>query len=195
MQGQFGEGSAYWLYGVKMLLVSPLLAFVWPHVKELRWRFSPEAVIAGILVFALWVGLDPHYPKWSDAPESPWNPFTYFESSTGIAWIIVVLRILGTTLLVPPVEEAFYRSFLYRYLTKSDFLSMPLGKFDLRSFIIVSAVFGIAHFEWLPGILCGLTYQWLVIRKQRLGDAMTAHAITNLLLGLWVVWKGQWQFW
>jgi hypothetical protein len=24
---------------------------------------------------------------------------------------------------------------------------------------------------------------------------MTAHAITNFLLGLWVVWKGAWSFW
>jgi hypothetical protein len=28
-----------------------------------------------------------------------------------------------------------------------------------------------------------------------LGDAMTAHALTNFPLGLWVVWKGAWSFW
>ena len=35
----------------------------------------------------------------------------------------------------------------------------------------------------------------LVLWKGRLGDAITAHAVTNFLLGLWVVWKGAWQFW
>ncbi len=52
------------------------------------------------------------------------------------------------------------------------------------------------HPQWLAGILCGLTYQGLVIRKGRLGDAMTAHAITNFLLGVYVVWKGgaAWKF-
>ena len=45
------------------------------------------------------------------------------------------------------------------------------------------------------GILCGFAYQGLVIWKRRLGDAITAHAITNFSLGVWVVWKGAWQFW
>jgi membrane protease YdiL (CAAX protease family) len=52
----------------------------------------------------------------------------------------------------------------------------------------------LAHNEWLSGFLCGLLYQWLVIRKQRLGDAITAHAITNFLLGMYVVVRGAWQF-
>jgi len=31
--------------------------------------------------------------------------------------------------------------------------------------------------------------------ENRLGDAMTAHAITNFLLGVWVVWRHAWNFW
>jgi CAAX prenyl protease-like protein len=61
--------------------------------------------------------------------------------------------------------------------------------------LVTSGVFGLSHFEWLAGGVCGLAFQALVIWKKRLGDAMTAHAITNLLLGLWVVWKGAWHFW
>jgi len=34
-----------------------------------------------------------------------------------------------------------------------------------------------------------------VLRKQRLGDAISAHAITNLLLGLYVVGTKSWRFW
>jgi CAAX protease family protein len=49
--------------------------------------------------------------------------------------------------------------------------------------------------RWVAGIFCGLVYQWLVIRKGRLGDAMAAHAITNFLLGLWVIWRPAWNFW
>ena len=56
-------------------------------------------------------------------------------------------------------------------------------------------IFGAAHAEWLAGILCGLAYQALVCRKKRLGDAMTAHAITNFLLGVWIVATGEWRFW
>ncbi|MBT5706854.1 MAG: CPBP family intramembrane metalloprotease, partial [Verrucomicrobia bacterium] len=58
-----------------------------------------------------------------------------------------------------------------------------------------STIFAVEHNQWLSGLICGLAFQWLVIRKGRLGDAMTAHAITNFLLALWVVGRGAWQFW
>lgn len=108
---------------------------------------------------------------------------------------MIVTRILGSTLVVPPLEEVFYRSFLYRYFARQDFLSVPLNRFLPWPFFATAAVFGFSHFQWLAGVLCGMAYQWLVLRKNRLGDAMTAHAITNFLLGIWVVWQGAWQFW
>lgn len=61
--------------------------------------------------------------------------------------------------------------------------------------MVTSLLFGLVHYEWLAGILCGLAYQWLVISKNRLGDAMTAHAITNFILGIYIVWRGAWGFW
>jgi CAAX prenyl protease-like protein len=72
---------------------------------------------------------------------------------------------------------------------------VPLNRFAWTPFLATAAVFGFSHNEWLAGILCGAAYQWLVLRKHRLGDAMTAHAITNFLLGLWIVWRGAWHFW
>jgi hypothetical protein len=99
------------------------------------------------------------------------------------------------TIVVPPLEEVFYRSFLYRYLASQNFLAIPLNKFLPFPFFATAIVFGFSHNEWLAGILCGMAYQWLVLRKNRLGDAMTAHAITNFLLGAWIVWKHAWNFW
>jgi CAAX prenyl protease-like protein len=101
----------------------------------------------------------------------------------------------GSTIVVPPLEEVFYRSFLYRYIIKVDFQAVPVGAFHWMAFGVTSVFFGVSHYEWLAGILCGFAYQGLVCWKKRLGDAMTAHAITNLLLGIWVVWKGAWNFW
>jgi CAAX prenyl protease-like protein len=61
--------------------------------------------------------------------------------------------------------------------------------------VVTSALFGLEHFQWLAGLLCGLIFQFLVVRKGRLGDAMFAHGVTNFLLGVWIYWKGDWQFW
>lgn len=193
-QGQFGEASRYWFYLAKTLVGAWLIWEMRSFVSEMRWAFSWEAVAVGVGVCAIWVGLDGLYPKLGKAGAA-WNPHTQFGDGSALAWVFIAVRILGSSLVVPPLEEVFYRSFLYRYIVKTDFLSVPLKQFAWLPFLMTAAVFGSAHREWLAGILCAMAYQWLVIRKQQLGDAMTAHAITNFLLGVWVVWKGDWKFW
>jgi CAAX prenyl protease-like protein len=195
MQGQLGEASRYWVYLLKTLVGAWLIWEMRPFVQEMRWRISWEAIAVGFAVGALWVGLDGLYPRMSSA-DAVWNPLKEFGDRSAVAWFYVGVRVLGSSIVVPPLEEVFYRSFLYRYFVKLDFRSMPLGQFHGLSFVVTSAIFGLMHPDrWLAGILCGMAYQWLAVRKNRLGDAMTAHAVTNFLLGVWVPWKGAWSFW
>lgn len=194
LQGLFSEEAKYWFYPIRTVVGAWLIWAVWPAVKEMRWTVSPAAILVGIGIFALWVGIDDLYRKWIK-PGEPWNPHLHFGQGSALAWFIIVVRILGSTLVVPPLEEMFYRSFVYRYIVKPDFEAVPLGRMHVMSFVVTSVLFGVVHREWLAGIICGLAYQWLVIRRGHLGDAMTAHAITNFLLGLYVVYKGAWQFW
>jgi len=206
-QGQFGPASAYWFYLAKTLVGLWLIIEIYPLVAEMRWAFSWEAVVVGIGVFAVWVGISGDWTTqnslWvklgiSAPPKNPpaaWNPNTQFGTGSALAWLFILTRILGSTFIVPPLEEIFYRSFLYRYIAKPDFQSVPFNKFLPMPFLATAAVFGFSHNEWLAGILCGAAFQWLVLRKNRLGDVMTAHAITNFLLGVWIVWRGAWNFW
>lgn len=194
LQGRFGDGLQYWIYALKTLLGAWMLWFVWPHIKEICWNLSWEAVAVGVAVFVVWVGLDGRYPLLA-AREETFNPVRTYGQWSALALFFTGIRVLGSVLVVPLLEEVFYRSFLYRYFVKSDFLKIPLRHFDLRAFLVVGIAFGISHFEWLPGILCAFAYQWLVIRKDRLGDAITAHAITNFLLALWVIFRPAYYFW
>jgi hypothetical protein len=206
-QGKFGAASAYWFYLAKTLAGLAMILVMRPYVTEMRWAFSWEAVLAGVGIFVMWIGLSgewttqstlwvklglSHPPKNID---SIWDPQIQFGGFTPAAKLCMAVHVVGMTLVVPPLEEIFYRSFLYRYVARPDFLSVPLNWFGARAFWITACLFGLAHDEWLAGILCGAAYQWLVLRKNRVGDAMTAHAITNFLLGLWVVTRGAWQFW
>lgn len=193
-QGRFGAGSAYWFYLAKTIIGAWLIYEMRPFVPEMRWAISWEAVAIGILIFVLWVKLDGYYPKLIHSP-STGNPAAAFGSGSALPWFFNIVHIVGMTLVVPPIEEVFYRSFVYRYIASPNFLAVPLNRFQPLAFCVTALVFGFAHNEWLPGILCGAAYQWLVLRKNRLGDAMTAHAITNLLLGVYIVRYGAWHFW
>jgi uncharacterized protein len=193
-QGKLGAGSAYWFYVAKTIVGAWLIYEMRPFVPEMRWAISAEAVVIGIVIFIVWVGLEGHYPKLIHSP-STGNPATAFAANSGLPWFFNIVHILGMTFIVPPIEEVFYRSFVYRYIVSPNFLEVPLNRFKPMAFCGTVLLFGIAHNEWLPGLLCGAAYQWLVLRKNRLGDAMFAHAITNLLLGIYIVRYGAWQLW
>ena len=214
-QGNSGLPPAYWFYLAKTLVGLWLILEMIPFVPEMRWAVSWEAVVLGVSIFAVWVGTDGYYPHSSELlqnyvfpffkkiglgflssdakPMAVWNPRAHFGA--GLAGLFVIVRILGSTWVVPPLEEVFFRSFLYRYVARPNFLDVPLNQFRPIPFLVTAVVFGFEHNEWLAGIFCGAAYQWLVLRKNRLGDAMTAHAITNFLLGCWVVSRGAWNFW
>ncbi len=194
VQGLFGETLQYWLYALKTVAGAWLLWLVRPQVEEMRWRFSWSAVVVGVAVFAAWVGLDGHYPLLAQR-RGTFNPVRSFGGDSPLAWASIGVRLIGSSLVVPPLEEVFYRSFLYRFIIRSDFRKIPLEYFSWKAFLLAGLIFGLGHYEWLPGILCAFAYQGLVCRKKRLGDAITAHAVTNSLLGFWVVTRNAWRFW
>jgi CAAX prenyl protease-like protein len=199
-QGYVGETGRYWLYFLKTMAGAAMIWSMYPLVSEMRWKLSWPAVVAGIGVFVMWIKLTDmmraiglgSFGEWHNTSK-PWNPQADFGSS--LAAFFIVIRIAGSTLIVPPLEEVFYRSFVYRFVAKPDFQSVPIGQFLPVPFLVTSVLFGFEHNQWLAGILCGFVYQGLVCWKKRIGDAMTAHAITNFLLACWVVSKHQWHFW
>ena len=193
-QGRFGEESQYWIYALKTAIGAVMLWQVRHSIKEMKWGFSWEAVAVGVGVCAVWIGLDGYYPMIAERCGN-YNPVSTYGAGSAMAMIFIGVRVIGSSLIVPPLEEVFYRSFIYRYLIKANFLEVPLNRLHWRSFLIAGVIFGLGHYEWLPGILCAFAYQWLVIRKNRLGDAITAHAITNFLLAIWVVVHRAYYFW
>ena len=204
-QGRFGEESAYWFYLAKTVVGAWMVLAVRPLIGEMRWAFSVESVVVGVGVFVMWVGLEGLYPGLGQImggllgreaeASSAWNPHLVFGAGTGLAWFFVLARVLGSTLVVPPLEEVVFRSTLYRYVVDPDFLKVSMKRFHWGALLFSSLIFALQHEQWLAGFLCGAAYQWLVIRKGRLGDAMTAHTITNFLLAGWVVFRDAWQFW
>ncbi|HZL12909.1 MAG TPA: CAAX prenyl protease-related protein, partial [Verrucomicrobiae bacterium] len=157
-QGKFGAASAYWFYFAKTMVGAWLIWEMRPFVLEMRWAISWEAILVGIGIFAIWVGLDPFYPHLMKGGATG-NPNDQFGEGSALAKFFIAVHILGMTFVVPPLEEVFYRSFLYRYIASQNFLAIPLNRFLPLPFFATILVFGFSHNEWLAGILCGAAYQ------------------------------------
>ena len=93
------------------------------------------------------------------------------------------------------IEEIFWRAFVMRFLIASQFKRIPLGQFTWYAFTLTAVAFGFEHHRWLPGILAGAAYGALLCRTRNLFSPIQAHAVTNLLLGLYVIYTEQWSFW
>lgn len=181
-------GTAYFL---KTLVVGAILVVFWPILRrEIRWTFDGLAVAAGIGVFLIWIVLEGLYPQ---IAHSLFDPYTIAGQSTVIG--VIGIRIFGAVMVVPLVEEIFWRSFVMRFLVASRFKSVPLGQFTWYSFIITAIAFGFEHHRWLPGIVAGIVYAAVLYRTRNLFSPILAHAVTNLLLGVYVIHTGQWTYW
>ena len=122
-----------------------------------------------------------------DAP-SPYDPAT-------CGWPLTLVRLAGSAFVIAPVEELFFRSFLYRWLQKGRWTSVDLSMFDFSAFAWMVGLFALEHHTRLAaGAMAGAAYGLLAVRKG-VGAAILAHIVTNLALGLYVVKTGAWGFW
>ena len=109
--------------------------------------------------------------------------------------LLSTLALVGAALLVPVMEELFWRSFLMRWVERAQFETVDPQRVGLKAVVLSTFVFMLAHTLWLAAIIAGLAYAWVYIRTGKLWVAVMAHAVTNGVLGIWVVMTGNWQFW
>jgi CAAX prenyl protease-like protein len=185
------DTSQFFVYPIKTILVAASLIYFWNAYKqEIKFTFSWLAVISGVVVFFIWVLPEGLYPQ---IGHSEFNPY---EQASGYGvYFFIAFRLVGASLIVPIMEELFWRSFALRFAIRSDFKSIPLGQFSWFSFILISLLFGFEHHRWLVGIVAGMVYAGVLYRRRNLFDPILSHAITNFLLGLYVLSTHQWSFW
>ncbi len=186
-----------WVYGVSVLLVSASLAWFWRRYGELMrehwlsWQEFLISVAVGVVVFFLWIHMDHAWMTMGEATAS----FKPVDAEGNLMWGLIVIRWIGAALMVPVMEELFWRSFLMRWVDNPDFEKVSPRSVTLKAIVMSTVVFAMAHTLWLAAIVAGLAYAWLYQRTGKLWAPIVAHAVTNGVLGVWVVLMGQWQFW
>ena len=186
-----------WLYGLNLLLVGGLLAACWREYGELARQNLPQpgelalSVLVGMAVFGLWIHLD---APWMQIGQ-PSASFVPVDALGQLQWPLIAVRWAGAALLVPVMEELFWRAFLMRWLQAPQFEGVDPRRVGAKAVILSTFVFMLAHPLWLAAIVAGLAYALLYRQTGKLWTAVLAHAVTNGALGIWVVKTGQWQFW
>ncbi len=186
-----------WLYGVTVLAVGGLMLFYRREYGELARQNLPTlgeaalAVAVGVVVFLLWIQLDAPWMVLGEATAG----FVPLNAQGTLDWPLIVVRWVGAALLVPVMEELFWRSFLMRWIEQPQFETVDPVRVGLRAIVLSTFVFMLAHTLWLAAIVAGLAYAWLYVRSGKLWLPVIAHAVTNGVLGVWVVLTGNWAFW
>lgn len=189
--------DARWLYAVQSALAAAAIGLLWRFYAELAAPPRAQAgywllaLVCGALVFLLWIWLDHGLLVLGTSGEG----FVPLDADGRIIWGLVAIRLAGAVIIVPIAEELFWRSFVLRWIDKPDFLSVRPQQVSLRAMLLSSVVFGLAHSLWLAGIIAGLAYAALYRLSGNLWVAVLAHAVSNLMLGVWVVVNGNWDFW
>lgn len=185
-----------WLYGVRSIIVAGLLLMFWRHFDELAVRRPGvrEYLLAlgvGLAVLVIWLKLDSGFFVLGQSG-SGFDPRT---TDGSIDWPLAVMRLAGSALVVPLMEELFWRSLAMRWLENANFAAVDPARVGIFALLFSSLAFGFEHSQWMAGILAGLAYGWLYLRSRNLWLAIIAHTVTNAGLGVWVLATGSWYFW
>ncbi len=199
----------YWVYPLQTVACAVALGFWWRNYsfRPLDVRAVGVGLAMGIFVFVLWVWISPPYlqpvfdflfsPFLAPAVrEGGFDP-TLLESNPPLYFATLAFRLARLVIVVPLLEELFWRGFLLRYFVREDFTTVPMGSANPLSFVVVSLAFMLAHSrpDWPAAFLTGALYNLVAIYTRSLGACVLAHALTNLLLGSYILATKQWGFW
>ncbi len=184
----------FWIYPLQTVLCAGLLFYFRRCYEFLPLRQLVFTGAIALLVLTLWIAPQQffHFPPRLVG----FNPDA-LAYSPGLYWTTLLLRFVRLSIVVPFVEEIFWRAFLLRYLIAERFASVPFGTFSPVSFTVVTLAFCFSHSgpDWPAALLTGALYNLVAYRTKSLRSCILAHALTNLGLGLWIMATKQWGFW
>jgi CAAX prenyl protease-like protein len=184
------------------LRVVAVAALIWAVSRpffSLRPSYTVASVALGIAVLVIWVGPDlvfgyRHHWLFENAITGKAASTLPDSLRQNTAWL--ALRAAASFLLVPILEELFWRGWLMRWLIKPEFEKVPFGTYAPMAFWVVAGLFASEHGPyWEVGLAAGILYNWWAIRTRNIADCILAHAVTNAILSAYVLFSGAWQYW
>jgi exosortase E/protease (VPEID-CTERM system) len=115
------------------------------------------------------------------------------SSPARVAWI--AMRLAGSCVVTPVVEELAFRGFLLPWLVSADFERVSQRAWTWPAVLLSSLAFGALHAHWLLGTAAGIAFAAARLWRGKLGDAILAHALCNAAIAAAVLLGGRWELW
>ena len=189
-----------WEQPFRVLALTAVLWAVSRPVIDLQFRNLFGSVAIGVAVFVIWIGPDVLWPGYREHWLFQNSIVGRIKSSIAADsrgdWMVLLFRTIRAVILVPIIEELFWRMWLMRWLVSDRFQEVKPGAYTARSFWITAALFAAEHGPfWEVGLIAGIAYNWWMVRTRSLADCVLAHAVTNGCLCGYVLATGNWQYW
>jgi CAAX prenyl protease-like protein len=187
-------------YVSKTAVAALLLVVLRANYTKIRWSYWWLGALLGVVGLVQWIGMEkalnhfwPHFPEMH---ADIFDPTTAFSSRAAM-WLFIAVRWAGPSLVVPVMEELFWRDFLWRTVAApADFRLAAIGEWERGlPLVLVSAAFCLVHPFWLTAFVWGLLVGLLLLITRSIGACIVMHAVTNFLLGAYVLWFHDWRFW
>jgi CAAX prenyl protease-like protein len=187
-------------FALRIVVVAATIWFFSRGVLDFKLRYPLGTIAIGFGVFVMWIAPDTLIPGYRDHWLFHNSVVGAVKSSlhAGSAEdrLVLFLRAARAVIIVPIVEELFWRAWLMRWIINPEFRQVPLGAYQGKAFWLVALLFAAEHGPyWDVGLAAGAIYNWWMVRTRSLGDLIWAHAITNGALCAYVIYTHKWEFW
>jgi CAAX prenyl protease-like protein len=187
-------------YPLRVIALSVILWVFSRHVIDLRCTHGLQSVVLGAAVFVIWIGPDILFPgyrqHWLFQNAILGRMGAPVSEQVILAPVVLWTRILRAVVLVPIIEELFWRAWLMRWLISPRFQQIKLGAYAPMAFWATAVLFASEHGPyWDVGLITGVIYNWWMVRTRSLGDCILVHAVTNACLCGYVVATRHWEYW
>lgn len=186
-----------WEYPLRVAIMAIVIWFFSRNELSFSLYAPFMSVAIGLGVFLLWIAPDVLIPGYREHPV-----FARFASSAQpdpnliFSPMAQFFRTTRAVVIVPIIEELFWRGWLMRWIIKPDFWEVPMGAYAVRAFWITALLFASEHGSyWDVGLICGVIYNWWMIRTKSLGDLILTHSVTNLALSIYTIATQKWEYW
>jgi CAAX prenyl protease-like protein len=193
------------VYTIKIALTVLAMLVVWRGYLTFAWRVTAAGVVTGLVGGVLWIvlcklqiGAKLLQPLGlmsvvEAGRRSAFNPLVYLADSPAWAYSFLAIRLCGLAMVVPVIEEFFLRGFLMRFAVHDQWHQVPFGTATRMALVVGTAAPMLMHTgELFAAAVWFSLISWLMVRTRNIWDCVIAHAITNAMLGAYVIWFDEW---